>query len=153
MYVRFDLGFPDGFKSAMAGFNGSNWEISTFFKILKEHIFSLYGSDIEYAWSNEQEKLFNCLILLRADDFIYPITELLSHLWSRILNVHDDSFNRTIERGTIMTPYGLATGEEFDYKFSLCLAWASYLSQIDDFDQYPNDYRRFGFSRIFEGES
>lgn len=170
LFIRFDLRFPDGYlTSAENDFNDSDKEISTFFLMLKEHIFS-YGIDIQYVWVKDQsyiskQQKYQCMALLSADIPDNSITEAVSLIWSRVidvstqdfvLHINRDSFGKSVENGIIIKkPSANAKDEElknqqfdFDYTFGSCILWASYLGKIDNISQAQENMRRFGFSRI-----
>ena len=88
---KFDLMFPHNYdRDANTEYNGSNKEISEFFRLLKEQVYS-YGIDIQYVWVRDQTELslvqhYHCMILLNAGITNNRVPGNLSLLWSRVLD-------------------------------------------------------------------
>lgn len=167
---KFDLMFPHNYETDVNNeYDGRNKEISEFFRLLKEQVYS-YGIDIQYVWVRDQTDLFlvqhyHCMILLNADITDNRVPGNLSLLWSRVLDasildivkyINNDSMDSTIGNGIIIRrPSSSAKGEElrqqkmeFDYILDTCIQWGYDMAKINSLSHTPKHIKRYGVSRI-----
>ena len=170
LIMKFDLLFPHGYdRDANKDYDGSNKEISEFFKLLKEHVYS-YGIDIQYVWVRDQTEPYlvqhyHCMILLNAGITNKSVSGNLSLLWSRVLDasiidivrhINNDRADNQVRDGIIIRrPSISASGEilrqqkmEFDYILDTCLIWAYDMAKINSQSHTPKHIKRYGVSRI-----
>lgn len=167
---KFDLMFPHDYNRDVNNeYDGRNKEISEFFRVLKEHVYS-YGIDIQYVWVRDQAEPFlvqhyHCMILLNAGITDNSVSGNLSLLWSRVLDasiqgivryINNECADNTAGNGIIIRrPSSSAKGEElrqqkmeFDYILETCFIWAYDMAKINSKCQTPKHIKRYGVSRI-----
>ena len=170
LILKFDLLFPLGYERDVdTDYDGSNKEISEFFRMFKEDVYS-YGIDMQYVWVRDQSELFllqhyHCIVFLNASTSDSSIHKNLSVLWSRIVDTsiqgmvrytNHDYLGNDVENSLILRrPLLSAKGEElreqrmeFDHILETCLRWAYDMSKINSLSHTPKHIKRYGVSRI-----
>ena len=170
LFERFELYLPGGYHhNERADYDGSNKEISQFFRLLKEEIYSA-GMNVQYVWVREQHidiplQHYHCMLLVNINDGEeWNLSGTISGLWSRIFESgleglvvprNYDGLGREIDNGILITrPYSPDVMSEvddhlkvqFDFVYSSCISWAIDLARVNHTSVTPRRIRRFGVS-------